>query len=226
MINPQIKSGIYCIENVVNGKIYIGSSVDINHRWKNHQYELNNDIHHSKHLQAAWNKYGEQSFEFKILEIVNPSKEELLEREQWWIDITRCDIDTYGYNILSNAGRTTGYNHSEESRMKISNYRKGKRHTQQTKDKISSSNMGRTFSEESRKKISESNLGKKCPKNVELNKSRAKTWSFVSPDGTIYNIKDLVEFCRENGLTYSLMTLVYHGKRKSHKGWMKCLIPC
>lgn len=56
--------GIYCIENTVNGKKYIGQSVNIYTRWKQHKNDLNNDAHCNEHLQSAWNCYGEEAFKF------------------------------------------------------------------------------------------------------------------------------------------------------------------
>lgn len=45
--------GIYKIENKVNGKVYIGQSIDIKIRWYNHRKELNGNRHHNEHLQNA-----------------------------------------------------------------------------------------------------------------------------------------------------------------------------
>ena len=56
------KSGIYLIVNLVNGKRYIGSSVDIYNRLHDHLSNLKHNRAHNAHLQAAWNKYGDKAF--------------------------------------------------------------------------------------------------------------------------------------------------------------------
>ena len=80
----SIISGIYQIKNIVSGKIYIGSSVNILHRWEIHKSDLNNNKHHSIVLQRAWNKYGAGAFEFSILETCFIFA--LIFREQYYID--------------------------------------------------------------------------------------------------------------------------------------------
>ena len=65
------QSGVYVITNLINKKIYIGSSIDIKVRWSNHKSELKRGVHNNKYLQNAWNKYGEENFKFEILEICN-----------------------------------------------------------------------------------------------------------------------------------------------------------
>ena len=62
--------GIYKIENKINGKVYIGESLDINRRWQVHLDDLNNNKHHSYKLQDDWNKYSENDFEFTIITIL------------------------------------------------------------------------------------------------------------------------------------------------------------
>ena len=57
-------SGVYCIQNKINGKVYIGStSRDFETRFKEHKRLLLENRHHCSYLQRAWNKYGEMESE-------------------------------------------------------------------------------------------------------------------------------------------------------------------
>lgn len=96
--------GIYKIQNRINDKIYIGSSVDIHKRWLQHRSQLNKNQHHSKHLQNSWIKYGQNNFKFEIVELVS-NKELLTSIEQEWINKTKCYDYNYGYNISIDARR-------------------------------------------------------------------------------------------------------------------------
>lgn len=100
--------GIYKIENILNNKVYIGQSVDIEKRWSVHKAELKNNYHHNTHLQSAWNKYGEESFEFSIVEECNA--DQLNQCEIYWID----DFDSYenGYNLTPGGGNTESFSKS------------------------------------------------------------------------------------------------------------------
>ena len=60
--------GIYSITNSGNGKRYIGQSIDIEKRWREHRWHLRANKHKNNHLQNAWNKYGETAFVFEVLE--------------------------------------------------------------------------------------------------------------------------------------------------------------
>lgn len=63
--------GIYMITNNINGKVYIGQTIrPFIIRWKEHQGNLIKGIHHNKHLQNAYNKYGAKSFSFSIIELL------------------------------------------------------------------------------------------------------------------------------------------------------------
>ena len=82
-MNKERICGIYCIENIINNKKYVGQSININLRWKRHISALNNNNHYNSHLQQSWNKHGSESFEFNIVEICDKSL--LNEREIYWI---------------------------------------------------------------------------------------------------------------------------------------------
>lgn len=96
--------GIYCIENLINCKKYIGSSLDILDRWRHHKAALRRNGHHSIHLNRSWNYYGESNFKFYIIE--ECKKESLIEREQFYIDKYKSYDKKFGYNVQKIAGRT------------------------------------------------------------------------------------------------------------------------
>lgn len=80
------KFGIYQIRNLINGKIYVGSTVNkFYRRWCAHKGLLNKNKHDSIKLQRGWNKYGKENFVFEILEVVE-DKNKVIEREQFYID--------------------------------------------------------------------------------------------------------------------------------------------
>lgn len=91
--------GIYKITNKFNDKVYIGSSVNVTNRWKQHLEKLIYNVHGNYKLQNDFNKYEISAFNFSILEIVKDNKN-LFSREQEWID--SIDVEN-NYNILSYA---------------------------------------------------------------------------------------------------------------------------
>lgn len=89
--------GVYKITNLVNGKIYVGSSKDIKNRWYQHKKQLNEGTHGNPHLQNAWDKYKEKNFKFEIIEECSPELQ--FEREQYYLNILN-PFDDNGYNIV------------------------------------------------------------------------------------------------------------------------------
>ncbi|MGL5079095.1 MAG: GIY-YIG nuclease family protein, partial [Waterburya sp.] len=63
--------GVYQIKNKLDGKIYIGSSADIERRWEGHKKMLRTKKHYNSKLQEAWDKYGEETFTFEILSVTD-----------------------------------------------------------------------------------------------------------------------------------------------------------
>ena len=75
---------IYKIRNVVNQKFYVGSTINMKERTRTHRNRLRSNRHHSPHLQAAWNKYGEECFVFEVVEEVG-SVDGLQATEDVWL---------------------------------------------------------------------------------------------------------------------------------------------
>jgi len=112
-------SGIYAILNDANGKMYIGSAVDIKRRWIRHVHRLRLGTHTNPILQAAWNKYGESTFSFAVLEEVS-DRIWLMVREQLWLNDVKPWNRENGYNILPTAESRLGHRMSEEQKKKLS----------------------------------------------------------------------------------------------------------
>lgn len=109
--------GIYCIENIIDNKKYIGLSIDIYRRRNIHFRLLKNNKHINDHLQNSYNLYGKDSFKFYIIEQCK-TKDKLAKREIYYIKKYKTSNRKYGYNNTS--GGDGVRNLSEESREKIS----------------------------------------------------------------------------------------------------------
>lgn len=180
--------GIYKITNILNNKIYVGQSLNIPERWKNHVRYLNNCTHHNTHLQYSWNKYGCKYFEFSIIETCE--EEVLNDKEEYWIK--RLDAYKKGYNLTKGGDGTRGYVFTEEERKKMSLAQKGnkkwlgKKHSEETKAKMSLNNTGRVFSEETKRKISLSHIGKKASEETKIKLSIAHKGLMVGEKNPMY----------------------------------------
>jgi group I intron endonuclease len=154
-------SGIYAISHIQSGKLYIGSAVNISKRKSVHVANLRTGKHHSIKLQRAWNKYGEESFEFKTLLVCD--KKDLLFYEQRLID--GYDVVNAGYNVCPTAGSCIGVKQTAEDRAKKSAAMKGNKSSigvKQSPEHIAkrvAAHLGRKHSEESRAKMSAAHSG-------------------------------------------------------------------
>lgn len=134
-------SGIYAILNIVNCKYYIGSAVDFADRWRLHKLAFTHNKHHNRHLQKAWNKYGEANFIFVVLEYTN----DLDDREQYWIKELDAINPKSGYNICLYKRNRLGVKASEETRKRLSESHKGYKASEETKRKMSLVHKGNQY---------------------------------------------------------------------------------
>ena len=112
------QGGIYLLRNLSNGKVYIGKSINLEKRLKEHKLSLIRGDHHNNYLQNAWNKYGEDCFEVEILfNSNNPS--ELTEKEIHFIKLYNSNNLEYGYNLTS-GGEGGFINDEVKKKMSIS----------------------------------------------------------------------------------------------------------
>lgn len=120
----RIKGGVYAIRNKTNDKLYIGSTFYFGGRKSGHWGDLKRNKHKNNYLQKAWNKYGEDNFEFIILEIADESI--LFEREYHHILKHNVLEHSIGYNLEMDPRIKGNGRHSIETRTRISESRKGK----------------------------------------------------------------------------------------------------
>ena len=132
---------VYMIKNTVNGKVYIGSSVDANKRYKSHTSHLKKGVHHSIRLQRSFDKYGEEAFVFIVLKYTDKNQHRKEEARV--------------LKMLDATNPEKGYNNSDLTELGVI------KHTETTKEKIKKSNQDRAanLTDEERKLRSEN--GKK-----------------------------------------------------------------
>jgi len=185
---------IYQIRNVVNQKFYVGSTWNMRERFRTHRNKLRRGVHHCHHLQAAWNKYGEDAFKFEVVErlALDTSPAELEAAEDKWLVAHVGKKYCYNHGLRSNApwrgcdpqdhpnyGRKLTDEEKQvlaeatKRQWETSDPRTGHKHSPETRAKISAKiqealaeGRGGKFipSEETRKKMSDALKGNQCAK--------------------------------------------------------------
>mgnify|MGYP001580488845 FL=1 len=168
----QKYSGIYKIINCINGKVYIGQSIDIKTRFYHHKRNaLVKKVNHP--LYDSIRCYGIDNFEFIIIEEIEDINK-LDGREQYWLDHYKAYNRSFGYNLRTEAKSNKGCKHSEEGRKRNSESHKGKKLSEEHKKNISLSGLGKKHSEETKAKMAKSAKGKPKSEIAKKNMSLAR----------------------------------------------------
>ena len=202
-----MSKGIYFILNVQNGKVYVGQSISIERRFGDHKSALRNNHHKNNHLQSAWNKYGENSFRFCILE--ECSDESLDENEVWWIDYFDSMNRDKGYNLES--GGNSNKVVSKETREKMSELMKGKNHPNYGVYGKNHSRYGKSHSDSTKLKMSKAHNSTGYYRVTKMNSSSCKQgfrWGYSYYEDrkrkliSSINIEDLEDKVKSKGLPW------------------------
>lgn len=192
--------GIYKIERLNDGAIYIGQSINIKSRFNLHKHHLRKGKHSNQHLQNSFNKYGEECFAFSV--IAECKHDELDFLEQHYLDnakksgatifncgdVASCPNRGRKFGPLSEEHKrkisksVTGYKKSDEERRMISERSKGRTISDETRQKMRDAKLGKKWSDEKKAKLSKAKKGKPHPVNeqarrnlIERNKSMVWT---------------------------------------------------
>lgn len=196
------KAVVYKIINLSNAKFYVGSTVKIKQRFQTHRRKLRSGTHHCPHLQNAWNKYGEESFIFRVVAVVeDPS--ELHTVEQVFLDehhgTGQCynharytDNSTKGV-VLSSAHRAAIADSLKSYYAENEHPMKGIPRSEETKALISANRSGKTVSEETREKIRQARLGTKASEETRAKLSSIRKGKERSAEHTAKYNKPILE---------------------------------
>jgi group I intron endonuclease len=240
-------SGVYQWLCIPTGKVYVGSTQNLQKRRSHHLFELRQNRHSNTYLQHAWDKYGESAFLFSVLELC--PIERLIEREQYWIDATRCNQRAYGFNrrivAESDRGLKRGGQALENIRQANKRQDHSHLHTPEAREKArqaAAKRRGVAITDDHKAKLSKAKIGtKRNPESVAhfgatirrqfasltpeerarrvAPKGMERVFILTDPEGNEHRILNLSAFCAERGFDRAAFTRIMMGKKKNYKGW-------
>lgn len=228
--------GIYKIVNKTNGKYYVGSSNDITGnfgRWYEHKWELKRKSHHNDYLQRSWDKYGENEFDWIVIETV--PENQLLIIEQRYLDVAKTEQDRC-YNLTFDATAPTRSMNEESKKRMIEKLKRhfsipsnnpmyGKHHTKKSRLKMALSRIGKApsnkgvpMSDVQKKELSRK--AKERLKNPKQNPSYDHTKHYFVNEKTQDTFNGTMYDFRMNlGLDRSKVSSLVNGHLRHYKGW-------
>ena len=211
----------YKITNLINGKIYIGKAVNVDERWRKHKVAAKRqDSNDYSHLHRAMNSYGFDNFKIEVIDEFL-TEEESLAAEIRYIELFDSINREIGYNLTKGGEGSSGFRHTTESRLKMSQTKKdmnlvgennpfyGQHHTPESRQRMSEVHIeyfkdhehpwiGRNHTDETKEKMSLSAIGrevsletKKKISNTNKGDTRFITGAKLSEDNVI-EIKKLL----------------------------------
>jgi group I intron endonuclease len=207
-----------------SGKHYVGQTWHYKIRMSIYKNINGGRIHQQPKIYNALKKYGPENFEYNMIDICY-SQEELDDAEKYWIKFYNSIHNGYNCDLGGAYGK-----HTEETKIKIGNIKRGFKHTPEAKLKISEANKHRLYKKHTqitKDKISKSKLGKSPNRNYydknyhdKLSKRQEKyKYIILDPEKNIYETINLKQFCKQNNLIQSLMSQVANKQRTHHKNW-------
>ena len=174
---------IYEWTNKLDGMKYLGS----------HKGTINDGYTGSgTRFRNAVNKYSIENFERAIVEYIE-KEEDILIRDQHYLDTVGCAKSPLYYNIAPNAGGGDCGNGSKISATKKKKFSSGE---------LVAHNKGKAMKDEQKLKL-------------------ADEWEVITPANEVLLINNMLEFCRQHKLNASAMSAVSRGRRSMYKGY-KC----
>jgi group I intron endonuclease len=187
---PRHICGVYCITSLDTGKQYVGCSVDLKARLRQHRYDCTKNPETLPKLYNEMSSYGFERFKVELLE--ECLREDLFLREQYWLDVPGTEYN--GYNQLK-----TNFRHTDETKQRFSWLRKGRVFSDEHRQKLSQAGMGRKYSDVSIKVLQRGGRKQSRLSEQDVRNIKKLMQEHVSPSeimslynigrGTYYDIK-------------------------------------
>jgi hypothetical protein len=211
----MITPGLYYIRNLINDRLYIGSSVDVSARWREHKVDLKSGKHSNHRLVKDHVEFGPEAFEYGIITELAPGTDlyEMLLVEQWMIH----DFRPY-YNLVHNVfARIPADKHgkwviidpkgNESVVLNLNQYCREHGCFQGNMIKVADGKLSHThgykcrrFEDKTFRYVKQVNTG-----SIKAGIKLAKPYEMTHPDGRVEQIVGLNAFCKAHGLNRDSM---------------------